>query len=235
MSDVWKKLSVIDCSKHVEKKGQLSYLSWTWAWSVLMEHYPSSSYVFHPETSLDNGSVMVSCTVTVEGQSHTMWLPVMDNRNNSITNPDTRKISDARMRCLVKAIAMHGLGIYIYAGEDLPEAPAPKALTDDEKEAARIAQRTPEYNAAITKYASTIEAVISGINNSLAAKELNDLDSQQSFLSVAAEAWFTMEKQDDLEDAQRSIWLAYTKGGVFTTQQQAVIKSSDFRIAYFGA
>jgi len=122
MSKAWATLSAIDCSKHVEKKAGLSYLSWAWAWATLMEEFPSSAFAFHPDQSLEDGSVMVSCTVTVEGQPRTMWLPVMDNRNNAIKHPDARKISDARMRCLVKAIAMHGLGLYIYAGEDLPQA-----------------------------------------------------------------------------------------------------------------
>jgi hypothetical protein len=63
---------------------------------------------------------MVSVTVTAFGKPVTMQLPVMDNRNNAVKSPDARKISDAQMRCLVKAIACHGLGLYIYAGEDLP-------------------------------------------------------------------------------------------------------------------
>ena len=61
-----------------------------------------------------------------------MWLPVMDNRNKSIVNPTTRDISDARMRCLVKAIAMHGLGIYIYAGEDLPESTKTEVVSEEQ-------------------------------------------------------------------------------------------------------
>ena len=122
MSNVWKTLSAIDCSKNVEKKGNLSYLSWAWAWQTLNEHYPDSSYAFCPPTFLANETCEVNVAVTVEGKTHSMWLPVMDNRNKSIANPSTRDISDSRMRCLVKAIAMHGLGIYIYAGEDLPSA-----------------------------------------------------------------------------------------------------------------
>ena len=122
MSNVWKTLSAIDCSKNVEKKGNLSYLSWAWAWQTLMEHYPDSSYTYCPPTFLANETCEVNVSVTVEGKTHSMWLPVMDNRNKSIANPSTRDISDARMRCLVKCISMHGLGIYLYAGEDLPSA-----------------------------------------------------------------------------------------------------------------
>jgi hypothetical protein len=122
MSNVWKTLSAIDCSKHVEKKGNLSYLSWAWAWQTLMEHYPEATYEYFDPTFLENGTVEVSVAVTVEGITHTMWLPVMDNRNKSIVNPTSRDISDARMRCLVKCVAMFGLGIYLYAGEDLPSS-----------------------------------------------------------------------------------------------------------------
>ena len=116
------KLSRIDVSKHVEKKGQLSYLSWAWAWGVLMEHYPDANYTFAENEIHLDGSVTVHCSLTVDGITRAMWLPVMDNRNNSIQNPTSRAISDQKMRCLVKAIAMHGLGHYIYAGEDLPKA-----------------------------------------------------------------------------------------------------------------
>ena len=122
---IWETLSVINVNEHVEKKGNLSYLSWTWAWSQLMEHFPDSYYYFDEHT-LDNGTVRVDCVITIhdgeESVSRSGWLPVMDYKNKSIVNPDTRAISDARMRCLVKTIAFFGLGLYIYAGEDLPTA-----------------------------------------------------------------------------------------------------------------
>ena len=119
---VWATLSAIDCSSKVEQKGKLTYLSWAWAWQTLMENYPDATYDYIEPACLSNGTVEVNVSVTVKGITHTMWLPVMDNRNKSIANPTTRDVSDARMRCLVKCIAMFGLGIYIYAGEDLPEA-----------------------------------------------------------------------------------------------------------------
>ena len=132
----WKTLSAIDVSKNIEKKGNLSYLSWAWAWSTLMEHYPDSSYTYCPPSFLENGTCEVNVSVTVKDKTHSMFLPVMDNRNKSIANPSTRDISDARMRCLVKAIAMHGLGIYIYAGEDLPSAVQDAVI--DSKQAAQL-------------------------------------------------------------------------------------------------
>ena len=128
----WKTLSAIDVSKNIEKKGNLSYLSWAWAWSTLMEHYPDSNYTYCPPSFLENGTCEVNVSVTVKEKTHSMWLPVMDNRNKAVPNPTSRDISDARMRCLVKAIAMHGLGAYIYAGEDLPQAVQNAVVSGDQ-------------------------------------------------------------------------------------------------------
>jgi len=125
MARVWADLSAINVNEHVQKKGNLSYLSWTWAWSTLMSKYPESYYLFQ-DIQQEDGSVMVQCTMTIyEGEevaTRTMWLPVMDYKNKSIINPTSRDVSDTRMRCLVKCLAMYGLGFYIYAGEDIPSA-----------------------------------------------------------------------------------------------------------------
>ena len=129
---VWATLSSIDCSDKVEQKGKLTYLSWAWAWQTLMENYPDSTYEYDCGSRLENDTAEVNVSVTVQGVTHSMWLPVMDNRNKSIVNPTTRDISDARMRCLVKCIAMFGLGIYIYAGEDLPESTKTMEVSADQ-------------------------------------------------------------------------------------------------------
>lgn len=122
---VWRTLSTINVSDHIEKKGNLSYLSWVWAYQSLMDEFPQATYQIDDRTYPD-GSMEVHCIITIEesGQSLTrfMWLPVMDHKNKAIQNPDARQISDARMRCLVKCISMLGLGSYIYAGEDIPRA-----------------------------------------------------------------------------------------------------------------
>lgn len=122
--NVWNTLSKIDVNKYVEKKGNLSYLSWAWAWGTLCKHYPESTYEFSFEV-LGDGSVMTYVDLTIrEGEKELvrkMWLPVMDNRNNAVMNPNARAISDTYMRCLVKAVAMCGLGHYIYAGDGMPE------------------------------------------------------------------------------------------------------------------
>lgn len=122
---IWDTLSKVDVSNHVEKKGNLTYLSWAWAWGVLMEHFPEVQYEFDVE-KFDDGTVEVRVAICIseEGQEvvRHMWLPVMDYKNKAIQNPDAFAINTAKMRCLTKCLAMFGLGHYIYAGEDLPQA-----------------------------------------------------------------------------------------------------------------
>jgi len=127
---VWQTLSKIDVNKHTEKKGNLTYLSWAWAWAVTKEHYPEANYVFVDNEIHADGTMTVHCVVSIETVNHEMWLPVMDNRNKAIKNPDAFAINTAKMRCLTKGLSMHGLGAYIYAGEDLPapDADAGKVL-----------------------------------------------------------------------------------------------------------
>jgi hypothetical protein len=122
--EVWSTLSRIDCSKHVEKKQNLSYLSWAWAWAILMENYPESIFEFDEPKEYPDGTHELWVTVTVaDGErsaTRRMWLPVLDHRNAPIKNPNAFQVNTTRMRCLTKALAMFGLGHYIYAGEDLP-------------------------------------------------------------------------------------------------------------------
>lgn len=122
---VWETLSAINVNEKIEKKNGLSYLSWAWAWGVLMAHYPESYYTIEDVNYNTDGSAMVSLTLTVKKGNNEfprkMWLPVMDHRNQAISNPNAVDINKTLMRCLTKAISMFGLGFYIYAGEDLPE------------------------------------------------------------------------------------------------------------------
>jgi len=112
-------LRKINVNEHIEKKGNLSYLSWAWAVDTLLQEDPLAHWEFL-EPSFFGDTVMVRCTVHAMGKSMTMHLPVMDNKNNAVKLPDSRKVSDAMMRCLAKCIATFGIGLYIYAGEDLP-------------------------------------------------------------------------------------------------------------------
>jgi hypothetical protein len=129
-SQVWNNLAYRDCSSMVEKKGGLSYLSWANAWTLLMNEYPDSGFKFLDSVTLPDQSVEVHVEVGVsDGEGHlitrTMSLPVMDYKNKAIQSPSSRDISDNRMRCLVKCIALFGLGLFLYRGEDLPQKPAP--------------------------------------------------------------------------------------------------------------
>ena len=117
------KLNVND---HTEKKGNLTYLSWAWAWAEAIKADPGATFnvvMFGDRCYTDiNGTAMVWVTATMFGKPMTCQLPVMDHRNKPITNPDAFAVNTAIMRCMTKALSLHGLGLYIYAGEDLPES-----------------------------------------------------------------------------------------------------------------
>lgn len=118
----------INVSEHTEKKNGLSYLSWAWAWAEVLKLDPQATWEaceFNglPFYRLPDDSCMVKTAVTIKGHTKHCLLPVMDHRNKAIKNPDAFAINTAIMRCMTKTISMHGLGLYIYAGEDLPEGP----------------------------------------------------------------------------------------------------------------
>jgi hypothetical protein len=134
---VFERLSAINVNEHVEKKSNLTYLSWAWAWSKTKTECPDATYKIL-ETEYDEAlGFMCHTNVTIEGETLEMWLPVMDGANKSmkktaysyssrygdkqVDSASTFDINKTIMRCLVKNLAMFGLGIYIYAGEDLPE------------------------------------------------------------------------------------------------------------------
>ena len=110
---------------HVEKKNGLSYLSWAWAWAEALKADPKASYkieMYGDKCFMDiNGTAMVFVTVTMFDKPMTCQLPVMDYRNKAILNPDAFAVNTAIMRCMTKALALHGLGLYLYSGEDVPE------------------------------------------------------------------------------------------------------------------
>lgn len=126
---VFEKLANVNVNSKTEKKGKFTYLSWAFAWAELKKVSPSfTSKVYHDENTnmpyfLSKAGAMVKVGVTVEGLEHINYLPVMDNRNNAIAPEkiNMMDINNSIQRCTVKAIALHGLGLYIYAGEDVPE------------------------------------------------------------------------------------------------------------------
>jgi len=113
-------LRLINVNEHTEKKGKFTYLSWTWAVDTLLQNDPSATWTFGDPVYF-NESVMVFCTVTAMGKSMTCQMPVLNNTNKAIPNPNAMDVNTAMMRCLVKTISLFGIGLYIYAGEDLPE------------------------------------------------------------------------------------------------------------------
>jgi hypothetical protein len=128
----------VNVNDHTEKKNGLTYLSWAWAWAKVLEADPQANYEVKMFPHIDNpnitlpymdlgGSCFVWVTVTIHGKPMTVQLPVMDYRNKCIPVPNAFDINTSIMRCLVKGIAMHGLGLYIYAGEDLPMVDEPAA------------------------------------------------------------------------------------------------------------
>ena len=135
----YKELRKIDVSKFTEKKNGLTYLSWAWAVDQLLLADPKAHWFYPEYQRWGNGTVMVFCTVVANDISRTAQLPVMDYRNKPIAEPDSFAVNTAMQRCLAKAIALHGIGLYIYNGEDLPpdsiEMEAPKVAKEPKKPA----------------------------------------------------------------------------------------------------
>jgi len=143
---VYAVLSKVNVNDKTEKKNGLTYLSWAWAWGVLKEHYPTASYTIYENAQgwnyhTDGKTAWVKTGVTVEGIEHIEYLPVMDFRNKSIPTEQLTSfdVNKTIQRSLTKAVARHGLGLYVFAGEDLPEDNdvKPNQLVKNETEKAR--------------------------------------------------------------------------------------------------
>lgn len=153
-------LNKIDCNEHTEKKNGLTYLPWAWAWQIVKSNFPDAFYtIYENENGIpyftDGKTCWVKTGVTIQGLEHVEYLPIMDFRNQAIplervTSTDMNK---AIQRSLTKACARHGLGLYIYAGEDLPEGEEqpqqtqPSAAVQARRKAADRAPKTPAPSA----------------------------------------------------------------------------------------
>ena len=146
-----KSLLELNVQDHVEKKNGLSYLSWAWAWAEALKADPTAK--FHVDTFqradattipyMDiNGTAMVWVRTTLFGKEMTCFLPVMDHRNKPIPNPDAFQVNTAIMRCMTKCLALHGLGLNLYAGEDLPMVDSDPKKTAD-KPVEKPAEKPP--------------------------------------------------------------------------------------------
>ena len=129
--DVFNTLNSVNVNEHTEKKMNLTYLSWAWAWAEVKKRFPDANYTVYENEQgwnyfSDGRTCWVKVSTVIAGLEHVEQLPVMDFKNKSIpldkvTSIDVNK---SIKRCLAKCLALHGLGLYIFAGEDLPEAPA---------------------------------------------------------------------------------------------------------------
>lgn len=129
LQEIQNKLLSLNVNEYTEKKNGLTYLSWANAWQEVLKAYPDAKYDIKKD---ENGvacfgnpelGYMVYTTVTIEDSTKEMWLPVLDYKNKAIKNPDMFNVNTSIMRCLTKNLAMFGLGLYIYANEDLPQEP----------------------------------------------------------------------------------------------------------------
>ena len=128
MENYFVTLNKINVNDHTEKKNGLTYLSWAWAWAEVKKLFPDATYTIYENKDgwiyhTDGKTCWVKTGVTVNGIEHTEYLPVMDYKNRSIPAEQVTSfdVNKAIQRSLTKAVARHGLGLYIYAGEDLPE------------------------------------------------------------------------------------------------------------------
>lgn len=145
----------INVNEHTEKKNGLTYLSWAWAWQEALKADPTATFDVQTFDGMPymnvNGTGLVWVTVNMFGQPRTCMLPVMDYKNKPILNPDAFAVNTAIMRCMTKALALHGLGLYIYSGDDLPEEEA-KAAPTPQAEAPKPIVRTVKKTAQPTEW-----------------------------------------------------------------------------------
>ena len=189
----FEELNNINVSGKTEKKNGLTYLSWAWAWAELKKLHPDAFYTIYENADgwnyhTDGRTAWVKTGVTVNGIEHIEYLPVMDFKNksipaNAVTSFDVNK---AIQRSLTKAVARHGLGLYIYAGEDLPEEERV------EEKAAKV-EVISKKEATILKNMCERKGVAS---NAYKGKKLETLTGEEY-----AEAMRQLEKMPDKEIA----------------------------------
>lgn len=218
MATVFDELNAINVNDKTEKKKsggtELTYLSWTWAWAEVKKRFPEAHYeiVMHnglPYVYDENTGYMVFTNVTIDGITHTMWLPVMDGANKAMKNqPYTYStkyngektveaatmfdVNKTIMRCLVKNLAMFGLGLYIYAGEDLPEVEV-----EEQKTAQEVAKKKLEKIDAVQLEA--LKAILAG--NGIDEKTVFDLYKLKSLEEVTNQKYENI--QSHLEDIKK--------------------------------
>ena len=193
MQNQYEQLASINVNEHVESKNGLTYLSWAWALDQILRQDPDASWSYG-EPKVYAETMMVFCTVRAFGRERTAQLPVMDHKHRPILNPDAYQVNTAMQRALAKAVALHGLGLYIYAGEDLPDAnaaqpaeqpsehtrqpvtPIRKTVTrQTEATAPTRATLTPAQQAEIQRRAKEVNADLSRLLAYFRVERLEDL------------------------------------------------------------
>lgn len=186
---------------HTEKKANLTYLSWAWAWAEALKADPKATYkveMFDGKCYMNiNGTFMVWVTVTIFEKPMTCQLPVMDHRNKAIPNPDAFQVNTAIMRCMTKALSLHGLGLYIYAGEDLPEDEANvKEKEKPQSEVIKISAREAlkdEYDSLTTDRQKVVDEVVNSTTDRFNADDIIGAYDEYTGLAEGSErmgAWY---------------------------------------------
>lgn len=192
MDNYFTKLNDINVNGKTEQKNGLTYLSWAWAWGEVKKLFPDATYTIYENADgwfyhTDGKTCWVKTGVTVNGIEHIEYLPVMDFKNKSIPvgNVTSFDVNKAIQRSLTKAVARHGLGLYIYAGEDLPEAEQTETKPEDPKQTAQkkddpkqsgktprqlLIARLHELGIDVNAYAAA-----NGLNNKTTAERFTEL------------------------------------------------------------
>lgn len=235
---LYDRLSQIDVNDHVEQKNGLSYLSWAWAWDTFKKNCPSASYRIqkNPESGLPCfGDVetgwMCYTEITVGEETHEMWLPVMDFRNQSIKKPTTFDINKTMMRCLVKNMMMFGLGAYIYAGEDLPEKPeaTPRPPEPKKSEPGNAPVKTaPEAVVQEEPEAVSVRAPEPDLSDNVKLSEVQFNAIIAAFDKLGVEVWDLERQAGD----HRS-WTMQDRRKLLKTYHQLQLKGSDYSVKDF--
>ena len=191
MDNYFNDLYAVNVNGHTEKKNNLTYLSWAWAWGEIKKRHPDATYTVYENADgwnyhTDGRTCWVKTGVTVNGIEHIEYLPVMDYKNKSISieNVTSFDVNKAIQRSLTKACARHGLGLYIYAGEDLPEEEA-----NEKQDASRNAKNIAANN------------IISGLAKVRGKSDAEILNALMRQISKPEGTTIESLEYDDLMDA----------------------------------
>lgn len=191
MDNYFNNLYAVNVNGHTEKKNNLNYLSWAWAWGEIKKRHPDATYTVYENADgwnyhTDGRTCWVKTGVTVNGIEHIEYLPVMDYKNKSISieNVTSFDVNKAIQRSLTKACARHGLGLYIYAGEDLPEEEAA-----EKQDASRNAKNIAANN------------IISGLAKARGKSDAEILNALMRQISKPEGTTIESLEYDDLMDA----------------------------------